>query len=180
MKGIIRLTDYSVLPMFSVREASVATNRILVRKAALADTQQIAGLVSLGEREGQLLPRSFESIRASVDDWIVAEEGGCIVGVGSLVEMNHALVEVRSLAVAPEYRKFGVGGRIVNALVDKARARGIPIVFTLTRAVLFFEELGFRVTDKENFPEKVWRDCSICPVQFACDEVAMVKSVNSE
>ena len=32
---------------------------------------------------------------------------------------------------------------------------------------------------KENFPEKVWRDCSICPVQLACDEVAVVKSVDS-
>jgi len=174
------LIDYSVLPAFSVRETSAVANEITIRQATLADARGIADLVNLGEREGQLLPRSLASIRATIGDWIVATNRGRVVGVGSLVEMNHALVEVRSLVVAPEYRQFGVGGRIVNALVEQARARGRPTVFALTRAVLFFEKLGFIITDKENFPEKVWRDCSICPVQFACDEVAMVKSVVSQ
>jgi amino-acid N-acetyltransferase len=177
MKGIVTLIDHSVLPVFSM--LPVPTGEILIRQATLADARGIAALVNLGEREGQLLPRSLESIRADIANWIVAEDHGRIVGVGSLVTMNHALYEVRSLAVAPEYRKFGIGGRIVNALVDEARARGRTTVFALTRAVLFFEKLGFKITDKENFPEKVWRDCSICPVHFACDEVAMVKSVNS-
>jgi amino-acid N-acetyltransferase len=163
----------------------VAQNEITIRQATLADARGIADLVNLGEREGQLLPRSLDSIRASIGDWIVAEDchperSRRVVGIGSLLEMNHALVEVRSLAVAPEYRQFGIGGKIVNALVDEARVRGRPTVFALTRAVLFFEKLGFIITDKENFPEKVWRDCSICPVQFACDEVAMVKSVDSQ
>lgn len=158
---------------------SVATDEIIFRKATLTDAQAIADLVNLGEREGQLLPRSLESIRASISDWIVAEDAARIVGCGSLLEMSPVLSEVRSLAVAPKYRKFGIGGKIVNALVDEARARGIPTVFALTRAVLFFEKQGFIVTDKENFPEKVWRDCAICPVLFACDEVAMVRSVAS-
>lgn len=148
-----------------------------VRGATLADARAIADLVALGVREGQLLPRSLETIRASIADWIVAEDGENIVGAGSLVAMHHALAEVRSLVVAPAYRGAGIGGKIVNALIDLARARGIPTLFTLTRAVLFFEKLGFVITEKENFPEKVWRDCALCPVQFACDEVAMVCSV---
>jgi amino-acid N-acetyltransferase len=172
------LIDRSVLPVFSV--SPVATNQIAIRKASRADAHAIAALVNLSEREGQLLPRSLASIRASIGDWIVAEDNGRIVGAGSLLEMSPALSEVRSLVVAPEYRKYGIGGRIVDALVDEARARGIPTVFTLTRAVLFFERLGFIITEKENFPEKVWRDCNLCPVQFACDEVAMVKSVGSK
>ncbi len=155
------------------------THAITIRRAARADAPAIADLVNLGEREGQLLPRSLESIRASIADWVIAENNGRIVGVGSLIEMNPALAEVRSLAVAPEYRTNGVGAKIVDALVDAARARGISTVFALTRAVPFFEKQGFVVTDKENFPEKVWRDCSICPVRLACDEVAMVKSVGN-
>jgi amino-acid N-acetyltransferase len=153
---------------------------MIIRKATLDDAQQISELVNLGEREGQLLPRSLDSIRASIDDWIVAEENRRIVGCGSLLEMSPTLSEVRSLEVAPEYRKNSVGAKIVNALVDEARARGIPTLFALTRAVPFFEKLGFVVTSKEDFPEKVWRDCSICPVQHACDEVAMVLSVNGK
>lgn len=171
------MIDTAVFPGLSA--PPVARHPIIIRPATLADARDIAALVSLGEREGQLLPRSLDSIRASIGDWIVAVDGAHIVGVGALVAMNHALVEVRSLVVAPAYRKFGVGSRIVSALVDQARARGRPTIFTLTRAVLFFEKLGFHITDKENFPEKVWRDCANCPVQFACDEVAMVKSLGS-
>lgn len=169
------MLDYSVRSMFTVTQ-----NNITIRKATLADAPAIADLVNLGEREGQLLPRSIEAIRASIDDWIIALDGNRIVGVGSLLEMGNTLSEIRSLAVAPAYRKHGIGAHIVNALIDLARDRKIPTVFALTRAVLFFEKLGFVITDKENFPEKVWRDCSICPVQSACDEVAMVKSVDSQ
>ncbi len=153
---------------------------LILRPAVPADAAAIAALVSLGEREGQLLPRSLESIRASIGDWVVATDQDLVVGCGSLVDMGPTLSEIRSLAVAPAYRKNGIGGKMVRALIREAAARRVPAVFALTRAVLFFEQLGFRISDKENFPEKVWRDCSICPVQFACDEVGMVLSVNPE
>lgn len=150
---------------------------MILRKATRHDAQQIGELVELGVREGQLLPRTLDGIRASIDDWIVAEEDGRIVGCGSLLEMSPVLSEVRSLAVAPEYRKNGVGARMLEALVEEARARGIPTVFALTRAVPFFEKQGFTVTAKDNFPEKVWRDCSLCPVRFNCDEIAVVRKL---
>ena len=168
------MLDY-ILPTAPATKA----NTLTIRRATLADAPAIAGLVSLGEREGQLLPRSLAFIRASIDDWIVAETNGRIIGCGSLLEMGPTLVEVRSLAVAPAYRQNGVGAQIVDALVSEARARGTSTVFALTRAVPFFEKLGFVVTVKEDFPEKVWRDCAICPVRHACDEVAVVKSVVS-
>jgi amino-acid N-acetyltransferase len=158
---------------------SLATNTVTTRRATLADAQGIADLVNLGEREGQLLPRTIESIQSSIDDWIVAEDNKHIIGIGSLIEMGPTLSEIRSLAVAPDYRKNGVGAQIVNAIIDLARERSIPNVFALTRAVLFFEKQGFIISEKENFPEKVWRDCNICRVQFMCDKVAVVKSVDS-
>ena len=145
-----------------------------VRKATFEDAHCIADLVNLGVSEGQLLPRSLDMIRDSIDNWVVAEEAGRIVGCGSLLEMSPTLVEVRSLAVALEYRKNGVGAKVVNALVDEARARGMQTVFALTRAVPFFERQGFAITAMEAFPEKVWRDCVICPVRYACNETAVV------
>jgi amino-acid N-acetyltransferase len=151
-----------------------------IRLARLEDAQQIFELVNYGEREGQLLPRTLDAIQGSIGDWIVATSAGQIIGVGSLLEMGPTLVEVRSLAVAPAHRKIGVGAKIVEALVREAHARGIQTVFALTRAVPFFVKSGFSVTEKENFPEKVWRDCLICPVRLACDEVAVVRTMNSE
>ncbi len=153
---------------------------MIIEFAISGDAEDIAELVNKGEREGQLLPRTLDSVRATIADWVVARENGRIIGCGSLVEMGPTLSEVRSLTVAAECRKRGTGAKIVHALIDLARARGIPTVFALTRSVPFFEKLGFLTTVKDNFPEKVWRDCVICPVRDACDEIAVVFSVRGE
>jgi amino-acid N-acetyltransferase len=145
-----------------------------VRAAAEADVQVIADIINVYARQGHLLPRSAENIRASLPNWLVAEVDGAVVGIGSLLTMSPTLVEVRSLAVLPAYHRYGVGGALVRGLVEQARARGIPTVFALTRAVQFFERMGFAVTATERFPEKVWKDCVICPLKERCDEIAVV------
>jgi amino-acid N-acetyltransferase len=146
----------------------------VIRPATEADVLAIVGVVNENARLGHLLPRSAENIRASLPNWLVAEVGGLVVGIGSLLSMSPTLVEVRSLAVLPNYRRYGVGALLVRGLVEQARERGIPTVFALTRAVSFFERLGFVVTDRDRFPEKVWKDCVVCPLQHACDETAVV------
>lgn len=146
----------------------------LVRPAAESDIQGIATIVAENARQGHLLPRTVDSIRQSFMNWVVVEVDGMIAGCGSLLEMSPTLVEVRSLAVLPAYQSYGLGGKIIRELVTQARQRGFKTVFALTRAVSFFERQGFQVTDKERFPEKVWRDCAICPLQQCCDETAVV------
>lgn len=152
----------------------------IVRPATEADVPAIVEVVAENARLGHLLPRSAENIRASLANWLVAEVGGRVVGIGSLVTMSPTLVEVRSLAVLPSHRRFGVGALVVRGLVEQARARGVPKVFALTRAVAFFERLGFTVTSREHFPEKVWKDCVVCPLQHACDETAVVFELGRE
>jgi amino-acid N-acetyltransferase len=98
-----------------------------VRAAREADVDAITKIVNENARQGHLLPRSAENIRASLDTWLVAELGGVVVGIGSLLEMSPALVEVRSLAVLPAYRRYGVGAHIVQALVERARERGVVL-----------------------------------------------------
>jgi amino-acid N-acetyltransferase len=160
--------------------AATLTGAPTVRPAAEADVPAIVEVVNENARLGHLLPRSAENIRASLPNWLVAEVEGRVVGIGSLLAMSPTLVEVRSLAVLPSYRRYGVGALIVRALIEQARARGIPTVFALTRAVGFFERLGFVATSRERFPEKVWKDCVICPLQHACDETAVVYELGRE
>jgi N-acetylglutamate synthase-like GNAT family acetyltransferase len=153
---------------------ALSTSEPHVRPAVDTDVQAIADIVNLHARQGHLLPRSAENIRQSLSNWLVAEVDGVVVGIGSLLAMSPTLVEVRSLAVLPAYRSLGVGGVLVDGLVERARQRGIPTVFALTRAVPFFERLGFVVTATERFPEKVWKDCVVCPLRERCDETAVV------
>ncbi|MGB1252516.1 MAG: GNAT family N-acetyltransferase [Candidatus Promineifilaceae bacterium] len=145
-----------------------------LRAATLDDVETIAALVEQFVQTGDLLPRSAESIRLTINDWVVALLDDDIVGIGSLLQYTAILVEVRSLAVLDSAQGFGFGRKIVNELVEMARGRNVPTVFALTRAVPFFIKCGFTVTEKENFPEKIWHVCRICPIRDNCDEIAVV------
>ncbi len=152
----------------------LATAPIEVRPASPDDITGMLELISVNVRAGHLLPRTIDEIRATLGDWVVALDAGYVVGIGSLLLMNPSLVEVRSLAVDERYRSAGIGAQIVRTLVEQAKRRQINTIFALTRAVPFFLRLGFTITNKDRFPEKVWRDCVKCPLVTCCDETAVV------
>jgi amino-acid N-acetyltransferase len=79
--------------------------------------------------------------------------------------------------VTEEAHGLGVGGRIVERLVDDARALELYTVFALTLRDNFFHRLGFRTVPKEDFPLKVWADCRSCPKLHACDEIAVAMEI---
>src|SRR2546429_4423778 len=47
-------------------------------------------------------------------------------------------------------------------------------LLALTRKPAFFLKVGFAPAEREHFPLKVWADCTRCPRQNCCDEVAVV------
>ena len=104
----------------------------------------------------------------------MAETEGEILGCVSFLPYSSGLVEVRSLAVRNRYQGLGIGTRLMKALLNEASRRQIPTLFALTRKVPFFSRFGFRVTERDRFPEKVWHDCRLCPLMDHCDETAMV------
>ncbi|HQZ99912.1 MAG TPA: argininosuccinate synthase [Thermoflexales bacterium] len=170
---------------------------IYIRPATLDDVPAIAKLIAANARKGGLLPRTEASIRATIDNFVVAmmqtEDGGrkaeisvpslpssIVVGCGTLFPHNTALVELRSLAVDETIRGGGIGKKLVAALVNRARERHFGEIFALTRAMDFFIKCGFAITAKEEFPEKVWRDCVGCPMLANCDEVAVTMDLAVE
>lgn len=144
------------------------------RPGKLKDVEGIARLVDVHARNGKILPRSLEAIRESIDDWIVINGSESIVACGSLYSYTPHLAEVRSLVVDESTERVGLGSAIVEALIDEALRRGVHTLFALTRVAPFFERLGFTRSDKNWFPEKIWKDCALCPVQDQCDENAVV------
>jgi amino-acid N-acetyltransferase len=144
-----------------------------VRPASPADVPAIAAIIYAHAQRGEMLSRSADDIRQNLSDFIVGDQDGVAVACGSLVHYTPTLAEIRSLAVADGIQRNGWGSTMVQALRQRAQDEGVTTLFALTRAAPFFERLGFSLCDRKSFPEKIWRDCQVCPVQARCDEQAV-------
>jgi amino-acid N-acetyltransferase len=154
--------------------AAEASDGIRMRRARLEDVQAIAGIMAAYVAEGILLPRPVSELYQCIREFHVAEKDGQVIACGALRLLWNDLGEVRSLAVRPEHHGHGLGGRIVDRLLDDARQLELPRVIALTREVPFFERCGFTTVSRDTLPRKVWTDCVRCPKRHACDEVAVV------
>jgi amino-acid N-acetyltransferase len=145
-----------------------------LRKAKVKDAQEIFKILQHFALKEVLLPRSLNSIYENIRDFYVYETDGKIVGVGSLHIYWEDLAEIKSLAVIDQYQHQGIGKKIVEACLEDAKQLGIKKVFALTYVPSFFEKLGFKITDKSNFPQKVWTECIHCVKFNDCKEVPVV------
>ncbi len=146
-----------------------------LRNAREADVAPLLALINAYADRGLLLLRTEASLRARLPDFVVAEEAGELVACGALTALGPGLGEVRSLAVREDQASKGLGHQIVEHLLECARDRGFREVLALTRRVSFFEALGFEVTRRERFLDKLAADCRACPMNLCCDETAMVR-----
>jgi len=151
-----------------------------IRRARPSDAPGIAALIARYAQQGLLLPRAPEEIRAAIGDFLVARDGGCVVGSVALEfygARRNGLAEIRSLAVAQEARSAGLGGRLLEAAVKHARREGIARVFAVTRSPEFFERHGFAGVSGGMPAEKVARDCAVCPKAADCTLQALSRQV---
>jgi amino-acid N-acetyltransferase len=146
----------------------------MVRRAKTTDVPVIQRLVNFYAQKGDLLPRTLQELYERVRDFYVFEQEGQIAGVCSLFIYWADLAEIRSLAVEPEFEGKGIGRAVTEACIAEARDLLIKRVFALTYKTAFFERLGFRVVNKIELPEKIWKDCLKCSKFYHCDEVAVL------
>jgi len=145
------------------------------RKARLPDAAAIHDLVEIYSAEGTLLPRSLAEISENIRDFVVVEDGGLVIGCGALHLYGPHLAEVRSIAVHPEAKGRGAGRKLVKALLHESERHQVTGVCLFTRIPEFFQRLGFAVANREDLPDKIYKDCMNCPKLHCCDEVAMVR-----
>ena len=149
----------------------------MIRKAVMADTNDIQSLVNSFAEKGKMLMLSKNEIYEKIFEYMVHEKEGKIVGVCALHPMWDDLAEIRSLAVRSEMHKYGVGGGLLAVQLERARELGIRKVFTLTYSESFFSKQGFYVISKDDLPKKIWTDCLKCVKFPDCDEIAMIREV---
>mgnify|MGYP000950352254 CR=1 FL=1 len=117
----------------------------------------------------------FQTERSQPHESQCLKEAEILAGFASLKIFNADLAEVRSLIVAPQFRRRGIARAIVNELLDEAKFYGLKSVFTLTYQKEFFERLGFTEIPKDELPaQKIWADCIKCKKFPVCNEIALI------
>lgn len=153
---------------------------MLLRKALLTDIPVLLELINAYAGQGIMLPRTEFEMAENIRDFLVAFDGGHLVGCGALHFYTATSGEVRSLAVDPAVKTKGIGRALVEALEAEAREQDLHSVFAFTYVAGFFAKLGFDEVDRGELPLKAWKDCLRCPKFQACDEIAVLKRLKPD
>ncbi len=145
-----------------------------VRPARIADVPYIHHFLEIYATKGNLLPRTMNEIYRHLRDFFVIEVDGQVAAIGALEIFTEDLGEVRSLVVAEEYERRGLGRLMVQRLIAEARHLGLRRLMALTYVPAFFHKLGFVTVAMDTLPEKVWNVCVKCYKYNQCDEVAVL------
>jgi len=117
---------------------------LVVRRARTSDVTAIKRLVDVYAGSGKrLLAKELVELYEDVQDFVVAERDGAVVGCGALHVLWADLGEVRTLAVDPEHRRERVGAAVLAHLIETARDLGLSRLFALTFHTDFFGRHGF-------------------------------------
>ncbi len=114
-----------------------------VRPARTSDVRGILELLDPWVQRRILLGKDVVTVFESVQEFVVAEADGVLVGCGALHVMWEDLGEIRTLIVDDAWLQHGVGGAVVARLEENARALGLSRLFCLTFEVGFFTRRGF-------------------------------------
>ncbi|MHC5181299.1 MAG: N-acetyltransferase [Planctomycetota bacterium] len=144
-----------------------------IRNATIADVKRIHELINSYAETDRMLFASMSSIYENLQIYKVAVVDGQVIGCCALKVLWKDLAEIKSLAVEESQFGKGIGRALVDGCIDEARQLGLHKVFTLTLEADFFIKLGFVLVQKETLPMKVWSDCTECPKQDHCDEIAL-------
>lgn len=125
--------------------------------ATMDDMAGIMALIHPLEAEGLLVPRTQQQLERQIHDFVVMERDGTIIGCAALneipVEHGGKAAELACMAVHPEYRNDKRGTALLLAIEERAAKRGITRLYALTtRAIHWFQEHGFRLTEPEDLP----------------------------
>jgi len=145
-----------------------------VEKAGIQDVPQIHRLINYFADKDEMLPRPLSEIYENIRDYFVIRKGEQVIACAALHVKWSDLAEIRSVVVAGDSHRQGIGARLMEACLKEAKGLGIPTVFCLTYKPAFFEKFNFSQIDKMGLPRKVWTECYRCPKFPDCGEVALI------
>jgi N-acetylglutamate synthase-like GNAT family acetyltransferase len=142
----------------------MTTSKVIIRPFAPEDQRAARSLIltGLGEHFGFI----DETCNPDLDDirqhylakgarFIVVEADGKLIGTGALIRHNAVLCQMVRVSVASQYRRSGIGRRIVEYLVAEARRSGFARLMVETNkdwynAIGLYQSCGFLQYDEDD------------------------------
>jgi len=126
-----------------------------LRQATIDDVSAILSLIRLLEADGTLVERSRERLETEIENFKVIELEGAIIACAALYRTSESLSEIACIATHPNYRRHGLGARLLQSLTAEAKALGIEKVFVLTTVTAhWFIGHGFAEGSLDDLPEQ--------------------------
>jgi len=125
-----------------------------VQQADAGDVDAIGAVLRANAADTSLFQQPARRVHGSVAEFLVAREGGRIVGCAEVHHVgDHA--EILAVAVSPTAHGKGVGGELVRACVERARREGAGVVWLATAKPAYFARFGFVRMSKWRLPVRV-------------------------
>jgi len=144
-----------------------------VRRARMSDVDSIHQLTNYWADKGEILPRTRDNIIHDIQNFVVAELDGKVVGTASLYIYQTGLAEIRSVVVQDDAQKQGQGEALVQYLLEFANQMELEQIIVLTYIPQYFSQLGFNLIDKNSLADNIIEDSEPSPDKDPADEVAM-------
>lgn len=126
------------------------------------DIPSVLSLMSPFIKSGILLPRNLQTLKSQLYNYIVYNVDGGIHACAALKKYDDGQMEIYSVAVDEAYSNMGVGPKVINFLLEKAKNGGAKTVFILTTQTAdWFEKLGFAADKIDSLPperRKIWSE----------------------
>jgi amino-acid N-acetyltransferase len=170
------------------------SSEFVLKRASVDDVDAIFALLDFFALRKLLLPKTKDQLYRQIRDFRVIykigtkddenedlgqfQNGGghrSLVACAHLDIFTNQLAEVKSLAVHEAFQGHGLGRMLVEDCESEARSMQIKTIFALTYQIKFFEKIGYHLVDIQSLPEKVFKECVVCPFYGACNENALIK-----
>lgn len=124
-----------------------------IRKICINDIDSLLALMKPFIDSGVLLPRTKSDILAKLDDYVVAVTDNVILGEMALHQYDDNTGELAAVVINPAFEHQGVGGVLMEYIINKARAMGLNSLFLLTRGdPTWYKKFGFAPDSIESIP----------------------------
>ena len=155
----------------------VESSAVVVRRARTGDVTAVRRLIDTYADDRRLLSKATVVLYEDVQEFVVAELDGVVVGCGAVHVMWADLAEVRTVAVDPGQHGRGIGSALLAQLLDRARDLGVSRVFCLTFETGFFARFGFSELEEVDVDPTVAAELLLSPDEGVAEylDLARVK-----